>query len=449
MTVTIEDGGTPELSSVLKSYVVKQGGVEVGTIDIPKDFLVKSAEVKTVQTADVPYAGAVVGDKYIDLEINAKTGGTEDSHIYIPIKDFFTPYKGGQTDTVSVDIGDDNTISASVKAGSITSALIADNAVVTTKINDGAVTTAKIADSAVTESKIGTGAVTTTKIGDDAVTNDKIADNAVGTAQLSAQAVETSKIADSAVTTDKINDGAVTEDKIDEDAVTNSKIADNAVGAAQLSAQAVETSKIADGAVTTVKIADDAVTNAKIADDAVGTDQLSASAVTTAKIADSAVTTAKIDDGAVTNAKLGSQAVTLSNLSSDVSNYIESQVDGAKDYVDEKVGNLNSTFTGAVSSTVVSMTESEGIVTLSAQPIAITTSQILDLSAVVGEYVPLSAASNSASGSDLLQTSSEVQTAITNAIDALDVDAVTATTGQTIKSVSEADGKISVEVQDI
>lgn len=260
LSVTIEDGGEPALSSVLKTYVVKQGGVEVGTIDIPKDFLVKSAEVCSVTTADVPYEGAQVGDKYIDLEINAKTGSTEDSHIYIPIKDFFVPYKAGVTDTISVDIGDDNTISAIVRNGSIG----------TDHLSSKAVTTEKIAD----------GAVGTTQLSDDAVTNDKIADNAVGTAQLS------------------------------DDAVTNDKIAIDAVGTEQLSASAVTTAKIADGNVTEDKIADDAVTNAKIADDAVGTDQLSASAVTTIKIADEAVTTAKIDDGAVTTAKIEDDAVT-------------------------------------------------------------------------------------------------------------------------------------------
>ena len=96
------------------------------------------------------------------MEINAKTGSTEDSHIYIPIKDFFSPYLPGQTDTISVAIGDDNTISAAVKDGSIG----------TVHLSAKAVTTDKIAD----------GAVGTTQLSDDAVTNAKIADNAVDTA---------------------------------------------------------------------------------------------------------------------------------------------------------------------------------------------------------------------------------------------------------------------------
>ena len=72
LSISLEEGATT-LSSVLKSYVLKQGTREVGTIDIPKDFLVKSAKVKTVLTADVPYEGAIVGDKYIDFTVNSRT----------------------------------------------------------------------------------------------------------------------------------------------------------------------------------------------------------------------------------------------------------------------------------------------------------------------------------------------------------------------------------------
>lgn len=222
LSVTIEDGGTPELSSVLKTYVVKQGGEEVGRIDIPKDFLVKTATIGTVTETDVPYAGAQVGDKYIDLEINTKSDDeTLDKHLYLPIKDMVDAYSGGTTSTVAVVVGDDNVISASVREGSIG--------------------TVHLSAEAVTEAKIAGGAVTTAKIAGKSVTTAKIADGAVGTAQLSAEAVTTAKIAGGAVTTAKILDGNVT------------------------------TAKIADSNVTTAKIADKNVTNAKIADDAVGT----------------------------------------------------------------------------------------------------------------------------------------------------------------------------------
>lgn len=86
-TVTVEKLATAE-SGYLSSYAVKQNGVQVGnTINIPKDFLVKSGSVKTVSTANSPVNGYSVGDKYIDLVINVQEGTSTDSHIYILVSD--------------------------------------------------------------------------------------------------------------------------------------------------------------------------------------------------------------------------------------------------------------------------------------------------------------------------------------------------------------------------
>lgn len=86
-TVTVEKLATAE-SGYLSSYAVKQNGVQVGnTINIPKDFLVKSGSVKTVSTANNPVSGYKVGDKYIDLVINVQEGTSTDSHIYILVSD--------------------------------------------------------------------------------------------------------------------------------------------------------------------------------------------------------------------------------------------------------------------------------------------------------------------------------------------------------------------------
>lgn len=63
----------------------------VGTINVPKDMVVSAAELKTVTTADVPYAGAKVGDPYIDLTI----ANASSSHIYIPVKDLVDVYTAG------------------------------------------------------------------------------------------------------------------------------------------------------------------------------------------------------------------------------------------------------------------------------------------------------------------------------------------------------------------
>lgn len=60
-------------------------------INIPKDMVVSGGEVKTVTTADVPYSGAVVGDKYIDLTI----ANAANDHLYIPVKDLVDIYTAG------------------------------------------------------------------------------------------------------------------------------------------------------------------------------------------------------------------------------------------------------------------------------------------------------------------------------------------------------------------
>ena len=51
-------------------------------INIPKDLVLQSGSVKVVTEADQPYAGAAVGDTYIDLQLN----DPDSSHIYIPTK---------------------------------------------------------------------------------------------------------------------------------------------------------------------------------------------------------------------------------------------------------------------------------------------------------------------------------------------------------------------------
>lgn len=93
-------------SGYLKTYRLQANTGDAGayvdvtgaaSINIPKDFLVKSATLETVATADVPVSGYAVGDKYIDFVIN--TRGTDeaetDEHIYINVKDLFNPYTAG------------------------------------------------------------------------------------------------------------------------------------------------------------------------------------------------------------------------------------------------------------------------------------------------------------------------------------------------------------------
>ena len=86
-TVTVEEQSTAE-TGFAKTYVVKQGGSQVGSkINIPKDFLVKSGQVKSCTTANSPVSGYAIGDKYIDFVINSKDGSATDEHMYILVKD--------------------------------------------------------------------------------------------------------------------------------------------------------------------------------------------------------------------------------------------------------------------------------------------------------------------------------------------------------------------------
>lgn len=141
--VTVEKQQSAE-SGYAATYVVKQDSTQVGVkINIPKDFLVKSGEVKTAAAADLSTLGAgyTAGDKYIDFVINTKEGDGTDEHMYINVKDLVedTTYQAdGATLTLSNG-------TFSITAGGVDTTELADSAVTTAKINDGAVTADKIA----------------------------------------------------------------------------------------------------------------------------------------------------------------------------------------------------------------------------------------------------------------------------------------------------------------
>ena len=118
---------TTAQSGYIASYTISQGGTELGKINIPKDYLVKSGEIKTVTTAGEPYAGAVVGDKYIDFTVNTydtSAGSGTESHIYIPVKELVDVYTGGNTTTINVSVGSNNQITASINTGSVSTELL-------------------------------------------------------------------------------------------------------------------------------------------------------------------------------------------------------------------------------------------------------------------------------------------------------------------------------------
>lgn len=143
--VTVEKQATAE-SGYAATYVIKQDGTQVGSkINIPKDFLVKSATLETCTTKDEPVSGYVVGDKYLDFVINTKEGDGTAQHIYILVSDLIDTYTADES---TLTLSNANVFS--IKDGGVGSTQLASNAVTTAKITDANVTRAKLA-SAVTD----------------------------------------------------------------------------------------------------------------------------------------------------------------------------------------------------------------------------------------------------------------------------------------------------------
>lgn len=96
-TVTVEQQASAE-TGYTATYVVKQGGSQVGTkINIPKDFLVKSASLGTSASNNSPQTGFAEGDKYLDFIINTKDNSGTDEHLYVNVKDLLNEYEADET----------------------------------------------------------------------------------------------------------------------------------------------------------------------------------------------------------------------------------------------------------------------------------------------------------------------------------------------------------------
>lgn len=111
-TITVEEASTPT-TGYLKTYKIYQGNTSVpaslkGTIDIPKDFLVKSGSVVKDPT------GQPAGT-YIALVINSRDASATDETIYINVADLCDAYTAAPNATeVQLAISNTNEISASV-----------------------------------------------------------------------------------------------------------------------------------------------------------------------------------------------------------------------------------------------------------------------------------------------------------------------------------------------
>lgn len=124
LMVTIPDVKTPEYTVVklstategyLASYQLQKDNVGVGAIiDIPKDYLVKSADIKT-STGEGDASGLPAGVKYIDFTINTydtSTGSGTTSHIYLNVNELVDAYTAGN----GISISNTNEVSAKVVA---------------------------------------------------------------------------------------------------------------------------------------------------------------------------------------------------------------------------------------------------------------------------------------------------------------------------------------------
>lgn len=176
--VTIEKS-TPE--DVATRYTIKQNGETISgiTIDIPKDMVVKSGEVKDITAEQIAeegeyYEKVTEAGKYIILTI----ANDESTQLFIKVDTLVDIYKAASAEEKTKDIlvvvdNDTREISATIQAGAVTTEKLANNSVSTEKIQESAITSTTIQDGAVTASKIGEGAVTLTAITDGTLTKDK------------------------------------------------------------------------------------------------------------------------------------------------------------------------------------------------------------------------------------------------------------------------------------
>lgn len=106
---------TTATTGYLASYQLEKDGVKAGeVINIPKDYLVKSAEIKTSTGTGDP-SELPEGTKYIDFVINTHdtaTGTGTESHIYLDVQSLVDVYTAGN----GIEISEANAISAKVVA---------------------------------------------------------------------------------------------------------------------------------------------------------------------------------------------------------------------------------------------------------------------------------------------------------------------------------------------
>ena len=105
-TVTITKQNVAD-TGYFSTYVINQGGTALSPkINIPKDYLLKSASLKQCTVKDEPIEGLNVGDWYFDWVLNT-ADETEESHLYLNANVLTDVYEG-DNETIIIS---DNVIS--------------------------------------------------------------------------------------------------------------------------------------------------------------------------------------------------------------------------------------------------------------------------------------------------------------------------------------------------
>jgi len=89
--------------------------------------LLKAAAVKECEEDDKPLSGLKIGDKYFDFTVNVAAGTSEETHLYVSLKDLTDVYVGSQTSTISVQVvleDGQNKIKSCIIAGSVSKDLL-------------------------------------------------------------------------------------------------------------------------------------------------------------------------------------------------------------------------------------------------------------------------------------------------------------------------------------
>lgn len=175
------------------TYTFQYGGQDISTkINIPLNLILNSSEVIIKDEEFKGDDNITHGPgTYLHLKFNTSEG--QYSHCYIDVTSLYE-ITGAATDTITVEVDENQQITANVNAGSITATELADDAVETSKIKNVNVTTEKIADKAVTAAKIADNTITATQIAANAITSSELADDAVDTAAIQDSAVKKVKL---------------------------------------------------------------------------------------------------------------------------------------------------------------------------------------------------------------------------------------------------------------